>query len=70
MIKPMSAEEVRAWIRSLPAAHQPAAVRAAWSCHDGGINAGLVGQARLANPFETMLPAADQVVAKPKGKAR
>lgn len=71
MMKPLTSEEVRAWIASLPAEHQPGAARVAWSCVDMGVTLGLAGEARLKNPFEALLlTEAAQVVANARGKAR
>lgn len=70
MMKPLTFQEVRARIAKAPAAEQPGLIEIAWSCYDSGITGGLAGQARLANPYEPMLPQADQVAVKPKGKAR
>lgn len=70
MMKPLTFQEIRERIAKAPTAEQPGLIEIAWSCYDSGITGGLAGQARLANPFESMLSAAAQVVEKPKGKAR
>lgn len=70
MIKPLTPTEVRAWIDRAPPAERQERAAIAWSCVDMGVTLGLAGEARLKNPFETALPAAAQVVAKPRGKAR
>lgn len=38
----------------------------AWSSFDMGITAGLAGEARVLNPFERLLPAADQALTRGK----
>lgn len=70
MMKPLSVAEINERIAKAPPAERPGLIELAWSCCDMGVTLGLAGEARLRNPFEPMLPPADQVVAKPKGKAR
>lgn len=70
MIKPLTAADIHDRIAKAPLAEQPALTELAWSCVDMGVTLGLAGEARLANPFEQLLPSDAQVVAKAKGKAR
>lgn len=70
MMKSLTAADIRERIGKAPPADRPGLIEIAWSCYDMGVTGGLAGQARLLNPFESMLPPAMQVVEKPRGKPR
>lgn len=64
---PLTAAQLREQLATkIPQELRPLVTQMLWSAHDGGVSSGLAKQARILNPFESLLPPPMQEPTKPR----